>query len=127
MCATTIPQMSTMNSRSIERSCSADMLTMRGHRHWLLGLWICAAILIAGCSSAPKKPDLKRLYQSANLVVKQPPLILIPGIMGSRLRDKTTQSVVWPGSVWRLIFHDYRELALDINAATLTGDPGNVE
>jgi pimeloyl-ACP methyl ester carboxylesterase len=103
------------------------MASSPGLRHWCLGLLICAAVVAAGCSRSPTKPDLGRLYQSANLVVEQPPLILIPGIMGSRLRDKATQRVVWPGGIWRIAFHDYRELALDINSTTLAGDPGTIE
>jgi pimeloyl-ACP methyl ester carboxylesterase len=103
------------------------MPLIRDHRKWRAGLLISAALLVGGCSSSPTKPDLRRLYQSANLVVEQPPLILIPGIMGSRLRDKTTQNVLWPGSIWRIVFHDYRELGLDIDPATLTGNPGNIE
>lgn len=80
-----------------------------------------------GCSGPPAKPDLKRLYLSANLVVEQPPLILIPGIMGSRLRYKSTKQVVWPGSLWRIAFHDYHELALDIDPTTLAVAPGDIE
>ena len=116
-----------MNSRSTERSCNADLPPNGGSRQWATGLLIVGVLLLTGCSSAPPKPDLKRLYQSANLVVEQPPLILIPGIMGSKLRYKTTQRIVWPGSIWRIAFHDYRELALDIDPATLTGDPGDIE
>jgi pimeloyl-ACP methyl ester carboxylesterase len=97
------------------------------HRIWCP--WLMAAILVltTACSHPPTRPDLRRLYQSANLMVEQPPLIVIPGIMGSRLRDRTTQSVVWPGGVWRIVFHDYRELALEIDPATLKGSPGNLE
>jgi pimeloyl-ACP methyl ester carboxylesterase len=116
-----------MSLRSIERSSSADTFSSGGYRRWHTGLLISAVCLLVGCSSAPTKPDLKRLYQSANLAAEQPPLILIPGIMGSKLRDKSTQGIVWPGSIWRIAFHDYRELALDIDPATLTGDPGNIE
>jgi pimeloyl-ACP methyl ester carboxylesterase len=84
-------------------------------------------LLMVGCSSAPRTPDLKQLYQSANVVVEQPPLILIPGIMGSRLRDKNTHQEVWPGTISRILFHDYRELALHIDADTLKDDPGTIE
>jgi pimeloyl-ACP methyl ester carboxylesterase len=103
------------------------MCSIQDYWVWRTGLVIAAVLLIAGCSHSPTKPDLRRLYQSANLVVEQPPLILIPGIMGSRLRDKTTQQVVWPGSIWRIVFHDYKELALDIDPETLIGAPGNIE
>ncbi len=84
-------------------------------------------MLALGCTSAPPKPDLKRLYQSANVVAEQPPLILIPGIMGSRLRDKTTQRVLWPGSLWRIAFHHYGDLALRIDPVSLDGEPNNIE
>lgn len=85
------------------------------------------AMLLSACSSEPKGPDLARLYQSANLVVEQPPLILIPGIMGSRLRDKNTGDAVWPGGLMKLVFHDYHELTLSIDPQTLESDPGSLE
>lgn len=100
--------------------------TRRHHKGYVVLLWG-ALLLIQGCTSAPKRPDLKRLYQSANVVTEQPPLILIPGIMGSRLRDKSTQQVLWPGSIWRLAFHRYGELALEIDSQTLEASPGNIE
>ncbi len=100
--------------------------TSRHHKGYVVLLWG-ALFLIHGCTSAAKRPDLKRLYQSANVVAEQPPLILIPGIMGSRLRDKSTQQVLWPGSIWRLAFHHYGELALEIDSQTLEASPGNIE
>jgi pimeloyl-ACP methyl ester carboxylesterase len=100
--------------------------TIRQHQGCVVLLWS-ALLLIHGCTSAPKRPDLKRLYQSANVVAEQPPLILIPGIMGSRLRDKSTHQELWPGGIWRLAFHHYGELALEIDPQTLEGSPGNIE
>jgi len=99
----------------------------RRYRNCALVLLVGAALFIQGCASAPKRPDLKRLYQSANVVAEQPPLILIPGIMGSRLRDKSTHQEVWPGGIWRIAFHRYGELALQIDPQTLEGSPGNIE
>jgi pimeloyl-ACP methyl ester carboxylesterase len=84
-------------------------------------------LFMCACSSAPKGPDLARLYQSANMVVEQPPLILIPGIMGSRLRDTRTGNTVWPGGLMRLAFHDYHELALRFDPQTLQPDAGSIE
>jgi pimeloyl-ACP methyl ester carboxylesterase len=86
-----------------------------------------ALLSIQGCGGPQPRPDLKRLYQSANVVSEQPPLILIPGIMGSRLRDTSIQQVVWPGGLWRLMFHHYDELALRIDPQTLEGSPGSIE
>ena len=116
-----------MSSQSIKSSCRVDMGSRRPSSVWAVSVLIGAALSAGGCSSPPSKPDLKRLYQSANVVIEQPPLILIPGIMGSRLRDKTTQQEVWPGGLWRLAFHHYEELALEIDPATLEGRPNNIE
>jgi pimeloyl-ACP methyl ester carboxylesterase len=99
----------------------------RKYQHCALVFLAGVALFIQGCASSPKKPDLKRLYQSANVVAEQPPLILIPGIMGSQLRDKSTQHVVWPGGIWRIVFHRYGELALQIDPDTLEATPGNIE
>jgi pimeloyl-ACP methyl ester carboxylesterase len=96
-------------------------------RKWCTLLVIGAFSLAGACTHSPPKPDLKRLYQSANLVVEQPPLILIPGIMGSRLRDKTTREVVWPGSIWRLFFHQYGDLALEVDPVTLEPRTDDIE
>ncbi len=80
-------------------------------------------LLLAGCSSP--RPDLARLYaKQANPA--QPPVILIHGILGSRLSDSDTGREVWPGSTWRLLTHDYRDLTLQIDPATLEPEPGQL-
>ncbi|HEX9473882.1 MAG TPA: alpha/beta fold hydrolase [Steroidobacteraceae bacterium] len=81
---------------------------------------------LTACATT-QKPDLRRLYQTANIAGEQPPLILIPGIMGSQLRNRVTHHVVWPGSIWNLLFNHFTVLSLDINADTLTGGPGDLE
>jgi len=91
----------------------------------ILVLWALAAL--AACTHNPTRPDLRRLYQSANLAVQQPPLIIIPGIMGSQLRDRTTHQVVWLGSLPHVIFNRFDDLALDIDPDTLASTPGNLE
>ena len=60
--------------------------------------WIAVLVLLAACS-APR-PDLARLYATqAN--PRQPPVILIHGILGSRLEDPARGAEAWPGSAWR--------------------------
>lgn len=68
-------------------------------------------LLLSACSSADKRPDLARLYRSASTAADQPPVILIPGLMGSTLVDRETGREFWPGSLRALAFSDYRELA----------------
>lgn len=85
--------------------------------------WIAVLVLLAACS-APR-PDLARLYATqAN--PRQPPVILIHGILGSRLEDPARGAEAWPGSAWRLLFHDYRDLALEIDAGTLSPLPDDL-
>jgi pimeloyl-ACP methyl ester carboxylesterase len=90
-------------------------------------LLLLSAPLLAGCLGLHGRPDLRRLYQSANVVEEQPPLILVPGIMGSRLRDIRTHRMVWPGNLWRIAFHSYAELGLDIDPRSLEAKSGDLE
>lgn len=93
-----------------------------------LALLIVATVaMLAGCSSAATRPDLRRLYRGANLAAEQPPLIVIPGIMGSKLRDTRTGEVVWPGSLWNLLSNRFDVLALEVDPATLAPKPSPLE
>ena len=79
---------------------------------------VIGAGLMFGCT-APSKPDLGRLYATDSAVGMQPPVIVIPGILGSRLREQDSGREVWPGSPRQLLFGDYRRLALRIDPTTL--------
>ena len=86
---------------------------------WVI-IAVSAAVFVAACSGP--RPDLARLYaKQAN--PRQPPVILIHGILGSRLEDPAGGDEAWPGSAWRLLFHDYRDLALEIDPRTLSPLP----
>lgn len=76
---------------------------------------VCCSLIAAltACDSPLQQPDLERLYRTAREERHQPPVILIPGILGSRLHD-AAGGEVWPGSTWRLMTSRYPELALPI-------------
>lgn len=74
---------------------------------WLL----LASLVLAGCSGAPARPDLARLYEEDTRNPAQPPVILIHGLMGSTLVERDTGKEYWPGGLGTLAFSDYRELA----------------
>lgn len=76
-----------------------------------------SGLLLNACDNP--RPDLKRLYRSSSAGVDQPPVILVPGILGSRLRDRQSGREVWPGSLFDKLFGDFTALALDIDPATL--------
>lgn len=75
-------------------------------------------LVLAACAASPTAPDLERLYRTARDNPEQPPLILIPGVLGSRLEDSRGREV-WPGTLWKLLSSRYPELALRIDPHTL--------
>ncbi len=52
-------------------------------------------LLFAGCG-ARRTPDLTRIFAAARARKGKPPVIVIPGILGSRLVNRKTSEVVWP-------------------------------
>ena len=73
-----------------------------------------------------RAPDLRRLYASGMERVQVPPVIIIPGILGSRLRERASGRELWPGSLANVLF-SARSLALDIDPDTLEPRPDDVE
>ena len=49
---------------------------------------------LLGAACAERRPDLTRVYPDATLAPRRP-VIIIPGVFGSRLRDERTGEVVW--------------------------------
>ncbi len=92
----------------------------RGAVFLCLGL-VC---LVAGCVGS-RRPDLPRLYTSRTEGTTVPPVIIVPGILGSRLRDSVTGEELWPGSIYNLLFGP-RSLALEIDPTTLEPRPDHV-
>lgn len=93
---------------------------------WLPRLWLplCATLLLPACAT-PTRPDLERLYREQQPVA-QPPVIVIHGILGARMADITTGKEVWPGSIGRVVFSDYEDLALEIDPDTLEPAPSRL-
>ncbi|KFN48696.1 esterase/lipase family protein [Arenimonas composti] len=67
--------------------------------------------VLSGCATTPARPDLARLYEADVANTRQPPVILIHGLMGSTLVERDTGREFWPGSLGALAFSDYRDLA----------------
>jgi pimeloyl-ACP methyl ester carboxylesterase len=66
------------------------------------------------------KPDLASLYKTTYINYETPaPVILIHGIMGSKLRDKKTLKELWFGSLKSLLFSNYKDVGLKIDPITL--------
>jgi pimeloyl-ACP methyl ester carboxylesterase len=88
---------------------------------------VLAAYALASCSDNPARPDLGRLYRVGTSFADATPVIVIPGVFGSKLRDRTTGIEVWPGTARMILFGDYRHLALDFDPTTLAVRPDDLE
>jgi pimeloyl-ACP methyl ester carboxylesterase len=86
-------------------------------------------ILLSGACAPHQQPDLVRLYASVAEKPKTHPLIVIPGIMGSRLHRADGDREIWPGSLWKLmIAGDFDNLALTIpGSEAIAGAPRPAE
>lgn len=58
--------------------------------------------------------------------VRAPPVIIVPGILGSRLREHSSGRELWPGSIYNVLF-SARSLALDIDPKTLDPHADGIE
>jgi pimeloyl-ACP methyl ester carboxylesterase len=66
-----------------------------GRRAFLTG----ATAALAACATSPATPDLKRIYANVAQLKDEErrPVITIPGTLGSRLRDRETDQLIWGG------------------------------
>ena len=90
------------------------------------GFLLSGLSLASGCKPIPDRPPLEELYRHYGSQ-DQPPLILIPGAFGSRLREIKTGKEVWPGSDARLLFSNYKGLEVSINEKTLDPNADEIE
>ena len=76
-----------------------------------------AATLVTGCTAL--SPAAERLYPAHAASEDRMPVILIPGLLGSRLARASDGVEVWPGSTRKLLTSDFTDLALRIDPETL--------
>jgi Lecithin:cholesterol acyltransferase len=89
---------------------------------------LAGALATAGCANLPPppRPPLRQLYAATASSPEQPPLIVVPGTFGSRLRDTATGRFIWPGSSAKLLLSDYDEIELAIDPDSLEPLPSTV-
>jgi pimeloyl-ACP methyl ester carboxylesterase len=89
------------------------------------GVTLAGALLVFALWQS-RAPDLQRLYASGMERVQAPPVIIVPGILGSRLRERGRGRELWPGSIFNVLF-SARSLALDIDPTTLEPRADDIE
>lgn len=79
-------------------------------------LAIASVVALTGCRNSALQPNLPQIYAPpAARRVGKPPVIFIPGILGSRLVDRRTGETVWPD-----LRVDHDQIALPISSPVLT-------
>lgn len=58
---------------------------------------LCLILLLSGCG-ARRTPDLERIFAPTRERANKPPVIVVPGILGSQLVNRRTGEVVWPSA-----------------------------
>ena len=96
-------------------------------RTWHGALAVLALVGAVAACSVPQRPDLAAMYRVAAVSPDDTPVILIPGLFGSKLRDRTTGVEMWPGAWSRVLFSDYGDLALGFDPSTLEVRSDNLE
>ena len=91
------------------------------------GMLAALACIALGACADQVRPDLARMYRAMSATADTTPVIVIPGLFGSKLRHRTTGVEVWPGTWRQVVFGDYRHLALEFDPETLKVVPDDVE
>lgn len=91
----------------------------------IAGLLLLVGLLMAGCGTT--RPDLSRLYGDAAREPKSNPVIVIPGVMGSRLVDTESGEEIWPGSLLDLVTgSNFERLALPLEDEAHRPSPAGI-
>jgi len=81
-------------------------------------VWIsCCAAFLAGCSAI--EPAVDQFYPAHSATLERVPVILIPGLLGSKLIRSSDGVELWPGGTRKLLTSDYEDLAFRIDPETL--------
>ena len=63
-------------------------------------VFVAAALALSGAGCGVRRtPDLARIFERAKGRKGKPPVVVIPGILGSRLRNPATGEIVWPSAI----------------------------
>ena len=72
-----------------------------GTRVGLIGLDIAAGCLV-GCGGGPHGADLAAIYNDAaqNIGDERNPVVVLPGVLGSKLEEPTTNQPIWGAFIY---------------------------
>lgn len=84
-------------------------------------------LLVAGCRTS-LAPDLETLFRPEQMDdpahgYMQPPVVVIPGLLGSRLVSAQTGEEAWPGGAFDIAFSRYEAIELPVDGKTRVPEP----
>lgn len=82
---------------------------------WLAGLLLAAL----SATASAREQDPLREFPAVGRAKPEVPVIIVPGVLGSRLAKREGGLELWPGRTRKLLTSRYLELALRIDPATL--------
>jgi pimeloyl-ACP methyl ester carboxylesterase len=68
------------------------------HSRYFISTLILVSLVSSGCISARRTPNLENIFATARARTGKPPVIVIPGILGSELINSKTGETVWPSA-----------------------------
>ena len=84
-------------------------------------------VTLAACSNLA--PDFDQLYRvlpdQEDQAAIPPPVIVIPGLLGTRLKDPETGREVWPGQITNVALSRFRNIVLPLPDYAGSNDPGD--
>ena len=83
-------------------------------------------LFVTACAATPT-PDLDQLFRSDQPIKVegdfiQPPVVIIPGLLGSRLIDAQSGQEQWPGGTFDVAFSQYETIEMPVDGSTITPD-----
>lgn len=89
-------------------------------------------LVVMGCTTPPT-PDLDQLFRSDQPIKVegdsvQPPVVIIPGLFGSRLINAQSREEQWPGGAFNVAFSQYQAIEMPVDGTTVLPDalPSNL-
>ena len=87
-----------------------------------------ALVAVSACGRlSPSAPDLERLYAHGRRGSRYP-VVVVPGVMGTRLREARGGREEWPGGLWNLVTGDrFDALALPVGSLDFARNVDDLE
>lgn len=98
---------------------------VRVERALLATLLVCATCVVDGCAGGPKSAPLNEIYGEAaqNIGAERNPVVVIPGILGSKLVDGESGRIVWGAFTYGAADADFPDGARLVALPMREGEP----